>query len=302
MPDEPSLADLVLVNDKNLADIDVSDLLQDAPLLAALPAEIASNGTTHKYLKETGAPVVGFRSPNDGREHDSSVDTLETLDLKILDATFTVDTAIANAYRLGPEAFIAREAQRHLRAAFKEAEDQVVNGDDAAGFDGFIDWLSSTAALTTNETDTGATAYSSVYLLKTGPNGVRMIVGQDGQLEIGETVTQRVAGATGWFMAYVTPIQAWLGVQMGGVYTAGRVCNISGGTGTTLDDALIYRNLELWEQGDPDLIVMSRRSREQLRASRTAVNATGAPAPTPTEVGGIPIITTTSVHNNEAEV
>jgi hypothetical protein len=45
---------------------------------------------------------------------------------------------------------------------------------------------------------------------------------------------------------------------------------------------------------------MTRRSRGQLRNSRTATNATGAPAPMPTEVGGVPIEVTDSLSNVEA--
>ena len=38
-----TLADLVKMNDQNLADLQITDLLQDAPLLAALAADTASN-------------------------------------------------------------------------------------------------------------------------------------------------------------------------------------------------------------------------------------------------------------------
>jgi len=39
---------------------------------------------------------------------------------------------------------------------------------------------------------------------------------------------------------------------------------------------------------------------KQLRDSRTATNVTGAPAPRPTEVEGIPIIVTDAIVNTEA--
>lgn len=50
----------------------------------------------------------------------------------------------------------------------------------------------------------------------------------------------------------------------------------------------------------PNYIVMNRRSAAQLRKSRTATNATGAPAPWPTEIEGIPIIVTDAIGNAEA--
>ena len=74
-----TLADLVKINDMNLADLEVTDLLNMSPVLAMLPANPASNGTTHKYTKEITAPVVGFRAVNDGRENSKSADELVTV-------------------------------------------------------------------------------------------------------------------------------------------------------------------------------------------------------------------------------
>ncbi|MCC9644391.1 hypothetical protein LOC71_19130 [Rhodopirellula sp. JC740] len=113
MADTPiTIADLVKINSMDVADNDVSDLLIDAPLIRSLVADTASNGTSHKYTKEASAPVVGFRSANDGRDHDASSDTLVTIDLKILDASFHVDKAVADAYtKGGPDGLMAREAK-----------------------------------------------------------------------------------------------------------------------------------------------------------------------------------------------
>ena len=50
----------------------------------------------------------------------------------------------------------------------------------------------------------------------------------------------------------------------------------------------------------PNLIVCNQASLEMLRAARTATNATGAPAPMPTEVTGIPVVTTDALTSTEA--
>jgi hypothetical protein len=100
----------------DIAPIEVSDLLKSSPLIAALAMEPSSNGTTHKYVKETGAPVVGFRAANAGRDMTSSQDTLVTINLDILDFSWMVDQAVANAWRKGgAQAYIARECSRLLR-------------------------------------------------------------------------------------------------------------------------------------------------------------------------------------------
>jgi len=45
---------------------------------------------------------------------------------------------------------------------------------------------------------------------------------------------------------------------------------------------------------------MNRRSLKQLQVSRTATNATGAPAPFPQESFGVPIIVTDAILSTEA--
>lgn len=303
-----SLSDLIKINDRNLADIMVSDLLDEAPLLAALAADTASNGTQHKYTKETGAPVVGFRDPNTGRDLDSSNDTLVTVTLKILDATFGIDKAIADAFDRGRDALIARELRRHLKAAFFHAEKQLIQGtgNEADGFTGFVD------AATIDELSDdmvigagGSSAATSCYLIRTNNDvaDATVIAGQGGNIEVGETHVELMEDGSGKkFPGYVTPAQGWLGLQVGSIHSIGRVANIDDGS-NKLDDDLIYQGLEQFPASrQPTLLLMSRRSLRQLRNSRTATNATGAPAPRPTEVDGIPIVVSDGVSNDETVV
>ena len=298
--DYMALADLTIINDNNVADIDVRDLFDKAPLVAALNAVTASNGTVHKYFKTTGAPVVGFRSANDGREHDSAIRTAVTIDLKIFDCSFTVDSAIARSYKGGAEALLRMEAIESLRAGFFMLEKQILNGTEGAGFEGLAQTYN-TAAECINAT--GTTALSSVYLLRSGINDVSIVAGNSGQLTIGESVLQRVPGATGHFMAYVTEIMALYGLQIGSQdKSAMRICNLDATT-KGLTDALLYDAIAKFEAGSPPThIVMNRRSAQQLRKSRTATNATGAPAPIPTDLEGIPIIITDAIGNAETAV
>src|SRR4051812_13803185 len=105
------LSDLATINDKNAVDFGVSDLFDDAPFLKAMAATVASNGTLHKYVKETATAGVGFRAVNAGLDNVHSSDTLMTVTLKILDGSFAVDMSLADSYKGGPEAYIAREAR-----------------------------------------------------------------------------------------------------------------------------------------------------------------------------------------------
>lgn len=305
MPDSLfTLADMAIVNDRNMADIDVSDLFQGAPLVRILNATKASNGTVHKYYKTTQAPEVGFRAWNDGRAHDSAYREAVTLDLKILDASFTFGKDEAESYYAGAEAVLRMEAIEHMKAAYFKLEYQVINGTKnngvATGFTGFADAKNLTGKCINA---TGTTALSSVYLIRNTINDVSLVT-NTGLLEVGETIVQRADGATtGHMPVYFTPISGWYGVQIGSeVKSLARICNLDATT-KGLTDALLYDAISSFEAGmGPTHIIMNRRSLSQLRKSRTATNATGAPAPIPTEVEGIPIIVTDAISNSETAV
>jgi len=304
-----TLSDLTTINDANLADRDISDLLDAAPLLAALAADVVA-GTDHKYVKETGAPVVGFRAVNDGLDNTKSADTLVTINLKILDASFALDKALADAYRGGPEAYISREAVRHLKSAFFHAEKQILSGtgNEADGFNGLPDDGNLNAVADDMVVSAGGatSAASSVWAIRSGGdmNDSVVIAGDDGKIDIGDSVVQRISGSSaGTYPAYYTPISGWLGLQIGGKYSVGRLCNVTADSGATLSDDHLAELLSVFPAGGgPSMLVMSRRSLKQLQKSRTATNATGAPAPFPSEAYGVPIIVSDGVSDSESIV
>ena len=300
-----ALTDLTKINDANIADIDVSDLLNKAILLQNLSAVTASNGDVHKYVKETGAPTVGYRAIDAGREMSKSADTVVTINLKVLDASFRIDTALARAYKRGPDAYIAREAARHLREAFYHFETQIWYGStdgDTGGFDGLIDDALLADLDTGVVIDAGGTAArTSIWLVKTGEENMSAVLGREGNIEIDPTVIQQVQdGSSKHYGAYYTNVNAWTGIQIGSKWSVLRIANVGDTVGTVTDD-LIYSALEL-APGPFDYVVMNRRSINQLRNSRTATNATGSPAPMPTDLEGIPILTVESLNNGETEV
>jgi hypothetical protein len=301
------LSEMIKINDQNVSDVDgISDLLQDAPFLAAMYAQPASNGTQHKYLKETKAPVVGFRAANDGIEHDSSEDTLVTIELAILDASHHHDQELVNQYKKGPDAFMAREGNRHLQAGFFKTEQQLFYGQLAGAADGFtgladaatIDALADPMVVDGG----GATALSSVFVVRSVPadTDFTTVMGNDGNINLGNVYQQMMAGAvTGMFNALVQPIAAYLGAQIGSIYSVGRIANLDATT-NGLDDDKIAAAISAFPSGrQPTHLAMNRRSRRQLQQSRTATNGTGAPAPFPTEAFGVPIITSDAIINAE---
>ncbi len=303
----------------DLAPIEVSDLLKASPFVAALMMEPSSNGTTHKYVKETGAPVVGFRAANAGRDLDSSDDTAVSIDLKVLDWTFGVDQAVAQAWRKGREHYIGREGARHLKAALVKFEKQIIQGvvgasdsaapttGDASGFLGFRDAATVNAladAMVVNAGGAVIDVNSSVWGVRIANDGICGVYkGDSPAFEMGETVTAQMIVNAGvdnkTFPAYYTPGFAWLGLQLGSAYDIGRIANLND-TAAPLNDDWIAKLLEKYPIGyGPTHLLMSRRSRRQLQDSRTATTTNGAPAPFPEDSFGVPIITTDAITNTE---
>lgn len=311
-----TLANMVTVNDVSVADMGVTDIFNDAPVISQLAADVASHGTDHKYLKESGAPTVGFRGVNLGRPHSKSADTLVQFPLKILDASHHQDCKLADSYtRGGASAWMARESRRHLRAGFAQAEAQIFygTGNAASGFTGLADNATLNALAGAMVIDAGgavgAASWFDCWLIRSTPDhaNAEVIVGNDGNIELREYIRQFVQDGNGdYYPAYFQQIDAWLGFKVGGAFSVARIVNIDGranATANTLTDDLLDRAFELFpESAPPTHIVMNRRGRKQLRQSRTATRADGQKAPLPTEWEGIPIITTNSCKYYTAKV
>jgi len=301
-----TLAGLIQLNDMNLADIDVSDLLQGAPLLQVLNAEPASNGTQHKYLKETLAPGVAFRDVNTGIVNAASQDTLVTVALKLMDASFDRDKGLISEFKDGGDSFMAKEAMRSIKAAFSSAEKQLINGTgaDSDGNTGLADTLSDLGDMVISAGGAVADKQTSVYFIRDGRDDVSAIMGNEGQISMGEmydTVVGTAEATNKGYGAKRIDILAWMALQMGSVHSAARLANLD--AVATLTDDLISDMLALFPAGKaPSYIVMNRTSLKQLQQSRTATNATGAPAPFPSEAFGVPIVVTDSIVSTEAIV
>jgi hypothetical protein len=309
-----TLAGLVQFNDQNLADLDISDLLDDAPLLRVLFAQPASNGTQHKYLKQTTASSAAFRAALAGLDKTHSADTLVTDTLQIMDGSFDTDVALADAYKGGRDAWLQIELVRTMKQVFAVAEAQVIYGvgNDASGFAGLQDNAQLDALadeMVIGAGGTGVATQTSVMLLRSGRDDVSFIMGNDGNIVVEDepTIIQKVVNPgtdNKTYPALYVPVTGYQGFQIGGARSAARIANIEMADLTAtdvLDDDLIYAGLSLFPAArQPNLIAMNRNALRLLRQSRTAVNATGAPAPRPTEVDGIPIVVTDQISSTEA--
>ena len=307
-----TLAGLVQFNDQNLADLEVNDLLDDAPLMAALHAQPASNGTEHKYLKQTTASSAAFRAALAGLTKTNSADTLVTDTLAILDGSFDTDVALADAYKNGRDAWLQKELMRTMKQVFAHAEAQVIygTGNDASGFAGLIDDGQLDAVADTMVYNAGgstASEQTSVFFLRTGESDVSFILGNDGNIVVEDepTVIQKVVNPgtdNKTYPALYVPVNGYAGFQIGGARSAARIANVhASDSGANLDDDLCAEALALFPASrQPNLCVMNRQALKMLQQSRTATNSTGAPAPFPTEVFGVEIVVTDAITSTEA--
>ena len=300
------LADIVKINDVSVRDAGCTDIFNQAPFLAALCACLASNGTKHSYLKETGAPVVGFRAANTGIDVVTDTDTQVDLVLSYLDAMVKLDKQLAESGK-GVDYHLNRKAQRNLRAAFFKAEQQILNG-GAGGFNGFAQALSAIGPMCISAGGSGVR--TSVYAVRTTDDeqNVCAVIGNDGEIDIDPYYLTLLTDGTGkQFNSYIVPIDGWLGLQVGGARSIGRLANV--GTGATLTDVMLQNLFNLFPAAAPPThFVMNVRSRGELQASRSTVNTTGGSklmtvhAPTPVDWNGIPIVCVESLGIAETAV
>lgn len=312
-----TLAEMILFNSQDVNPAEITNILNAAPALSMMHSMTSSNGTTHKFNIETGAPTVGFRAVNDGADYTAGSSTQSTVTLKYIDAKVIEDRAECLAYRFGAEAWMDNRTSRQLRQALYVFEKQVWYGTvhgDSGGFSGLANdanYNGASDALVVDATGTTAGTGSSVWAIRSTPDDAAMALvgagdpningGQNINFTISPTFESLTLGANSKSMvALVRDAGAHLGIQVGSKYAVGRIANLTADSGKGLTDTLMSKLLELFPaSAPPTMFVMSRRSRGQLQRSRTTYSPTGMPAPLPSEYEGIPIVVSDSIINTE---
>jgi hypothetical protein len=264
-------------------------------------------GTQYKTLVRTALPTAGFRGANEGVLASKSVMENRLVECAILNPRWECDKAVADACVDGPEAYIAMEAVAILTAALMTLGKQFYYGTgvggDAKGHPGLIQAHDATN-MVVDAGGTTANTGSSVWGVKFGMNDVQWVMGKNGQLDVSDVRIESVvdaADSTKKFTAYVQELLSWIGLQVKTPHAVVRIKKLTEDSGKGLTDALLGQAMAKFPTGwAPDAFFCSRRSLEQLRASRTATNETGKEAPTPTDFEGVPLIPTDSILNTES--
>lgn len=296
-----TLAGILALNDRNLSPEEASAILNMAPVLAAIHAQKASQGgTTHKFQRKATAPGVGFRLVNEGITNATGTFDIVTQTLALLDATVRRDKGVVLAFDSG---YMDRESTDSLAEAMFKLECAMFRANINKQFTGlpgnaFFDAIT----VDSQVVNAGGAGGRSVWLLRSAPNGISMVLGQDGKVDVGDDIEVSIADASSrQYSAIQRSILGWAGLQVGTQYDAARICNLDGTTNHTLTDTLL---MQAWLKGKVgggfNLIAMSRTSLGELWASRTAVNPTGAEAAMPTSWQGIPIVVTDAIPEDES--
>lgn len=303
--DLKTVAEVVAINGQDFDSGEFSDILNDAPALAAMGVKESSNGKDHKYIKKTTAPVVGFIGNGVGRDFSKLTSVAVTDTLEAIDGSVMMPKVAADASD-NREEVIQTEIMEHLKASMFEWEKQIFNGtaNSATGFNGFADVVADTGSTQfINGGGTGGGAvYTSVYMVRVNGsnNGIAPVMNYN--LEIGETIVTNGDPGDGKNQPmYYTPIMGYTGLQLGNDYSIVRIGNLDASNG--LSDDLLSQALERFPAGQqPTHVFMARSQRGLLQRSRTTYSPTGQPAPVPSDYEGLPIVVTDAIGQVEAEV
>ncbi|NDD52888.1 hypothetical protein EBZ39_03240 [bacterium] len=296
----PTLLDLAKTDAGIGYDI-IEESIQSAPELRTVPAATIK-GTTMELTVRTGLPTVAFRNANEGVERSKSSYATKTFQTFILDHQIAVDKQVISGAK-EPGRWLQNHATGAMEAAFRKIGSQFYygTGHDAKGFPGLIAQYSADTDHEVNAS--GSSNKSSVWMVRLGVETLEFLFGNDQTIRMNDEWAEETV-----YDDSANPYQAWtnwmtgrLGLRLANKHAAVRIKNLAAST-QVLNDTLLYEAYRKFTEFgfEPTHIFANGRSIEQLRASRTATNATGAPVSMPQNWEGIPIIRTASITNSEA--
>lgn len=299
-------ADILKMNNSEEIIGIIEEIIVTKPELDVLAACPVSK-TFYNTLVRTALPPVAFRETNTGREEQKSTLTTSEVRCKFLDASWSMDKAVALECEWGVDAALTMEASGALESAFNVIAKQTWYGTsaDAGGFIGISSLLGSLSnPRVLNVGGNTANSASSIYAVCTSPNQVAYAWGQNGVISSGSIESVRIndtADPKKIFWGYAQDVSAWVGLQIPTTSFIARACNITEAKPAT--DSTIAKLLQLFPAArKPNALFMSAKTLEQIRAARTATNETGREAPYPTEIFGVPIYVSEAIVDTETIV
>jgi hypothetical protein len=276
---------------------DVAPLIDEASLAIPEIQVIGGEpiqGTSYKTLVRTALPVVKFRQANQGVQPTKATYINRLVQTFAVNPRWSCDILVARDHPRGEDGALADAGIDMLEAALQHVARQLyygngAGGNDADGFPGFVDVVD--PDMEVDATGAVGADKTSVWAVRIGMADTKLVYGNLGSFDLEDPRKESVDDANGDpYTAWVQELLTHVGLQVASITSIGRIKNLTAEAGKMLDDDLVADLLEKFPAGKkPTALFMGSRSIGQLRRSRTATNATGAPAPYPTEAHGIPI-------------
>lgn len=301
-----TLLDIAKANARsaNVADL-IEENLNSAPEAMVIPARTIS-GTSFTTLIRKDFPRGSFRPANQGVNTGKSSYGNKTVEAYFYDNPLQIDEQIVRASDEPEEVVLAREASGAVKGALLTMGSQFWYGTDAdaGGFPGARAIVDSSLVVDAGGTTDNVS--SSVYGLVVGDDYAKFVLGKGDVFTMPDWIKQRITINSAHIMAHLTNLSGFVGAQFLSKYSVGRIKKITTDSGKGMTDALAAKLLSQFPVGvRPTHWFMSRRSKWQLQVSRAPVLQSGAggkptgsfelAAPEPTEMFGIPILTSDSI-------
>jgi hypothetical protein len=282
----------------------IEDVTTYSPEFASFPVRTKS-GITYMLGRRTALPGAGFRNAGEGVTPGGSTYVSELKQLYFLDVQMELDEAKQKADDSSLGDLLAQEGSGALQAAVNLIGSQTYYGTagDAKGFAGLSTQISNDTVYAGGTTNT-----ASAYLIDLSLQGVHFVVGNDGAIDLPPWMKQQLRdGNNKAYMAWVSNLSSYIGLNVGSDQSVFRVRGID--ETNKLTDALgakCLKNVPIARRNGNLRWLMNSSASYGLQVSRSAVGQSdagadgrGAFAPTPTELGGIPIILTDSLADTE---
>ena len=279
----------------------ISEVAVLAPETRVFPVDVI-NGASVELSVNLTAATVGFRNANEGTT--PSIGTFESrlFQTQVIEHPIVVDIQGVLQASKDPARVLESTARTVLDGVVKHIGVQTwyggttQSGVDAKAAPGLLA-QSNTASTHVVDAD-GSNALTSAYMVRLGDTSCDMVYGNGTTLNMGDWMEETVESAAGKKLrALVAYISGRVAPRLANKNALVRIKKIGTDTGKKMTDLLLFSAFEkfLTLGQEPNAIFMGPRSLEQLRASRTATNPSGAPAPIPTDWNGIPIYLTNSL-------
>jgi len=266
----------------------IEEVTTAAPEMRVLPGDVRI-GTSYKIASRVTQPSNSFASAGGGWTPSASSYGSKLVQFYNFGGVLHVPKSIAMADDRGVADVLQSEVFGSLQNGMINLGSQLYGGTtvDSSGFPGLKEIITAfgVSELTIDAGGTTASTGSSVYMLNASQQGIRMCFGLGSAITMGEWKEQQIADpndAAKYIPAYVNSMNAWIGMQAGHPYCAGRIKDLTEDSGKGLTWALMN---QLWSEFPqimkPTHVFMNRRSERQLRNNTTVtINAgpQGGPA------------------------